>query len=117
MALKLGSLFYDVEADTTGLRKAEGVVKRTNQKMASSFKRLGAVIAAVFTIDLVRRTLLIADRMKLLDARIKNLTKSTKEFVKVQQELLRISNRTGVSMDGVVSAFQRFSLVHANHLA
>ena len=111
MALKLGSLFYDVEADTTGLRKAEGVVKRTNQKMASSFKRLGAVIAAVFTIDLVRRTLLIADRMKLLDARIKNLTKSTKEFVKVQQELLRISNRTGVSMDGVVSAFQRFSLV------
>lgn len=111
MALKLGSLFYDIDADTTGLRKAEGVVKRTNDKMARSFRRLGAIILAVFTIDMVRRTLLIADNMKLLDARIKNLTKDFKEFVKVQQELLRISNRTGVAMTGVVSAFQRFSLV------
>ena len=94
MALKLGSLFYDVDADTTGLRKAEGVVKRTNDKMARSFRRLGAIILTVFTLDMVRRTLMIADNMKLLDARIRNLTKDTKEFVKVQQELLRIPNRT-----------------------
>ena len=111
MALKLGTLFYDIDANTVSLRKAEGVVKRTNDRMGSSFRRLGGIIAAVLTVEMVRRTLLVADAMKLLDVRIRNLTKDSKEFATVFREITRISNQTGVAIGGVVSAFQRFSLV------
>ena len=110
MALKLGSLFYDIGANTSGLKKAEREVARVNKRITRSFSRVGAAIAAALSIETARRVLLIADNVVLLRSRVDQLTTSQKESNKVFEEIVSISNRVGIAVDGTLSAFQRFSL-------
>jgi len=103
MALKVGTLQYDIDVDTRGLNKA---VSSTNRL----FSRLGRTIAAALSFEAARRTVLLAEKMTLLDVRIKNVTKSTKEFTKSQQELIRTANSTGQSFQATVQLFERLKI-------
>lgn len=110
MGLKLGSLFYDIGANTSGLKKAEKEVATANENMGRSFGKLGSAIAAAFSFEAARRVLLTADNITLLRARVDNLTKTQKESNKVFDEAVAISNRVGQSIDDTVESFQRFTL-------
>lgn len=111
MALKLGSLFYDIGADTSDLKRAEREVDRTNKRMGKSFSRLGGVIAAAFSIEAARRIINVADSMTRLEGRIKVITRTEKEFNDALEGTFRIANDIGVAVDGTIQSFQRFSLV------
>ena len=110
MALKLGTLFFDFNADTSKLKRKQKEIVKTNEKVSKSFKRVGAAIVAAFSIDVLRRAAFLADEMKLLDVRIKNVTKSQKDFNQAQQELLRISKQTGTSLSSNVRLFEAFTI-------
>ena len=110
MALKLGELFFDFNADTSKLKRKQKEIVTTNDKVVKSFKRVGTAIVAAFSIDLLRRAALTADQMRLLDVRIKNVTKSQKDFNRAQQELLRISNQTGTALASNVRLFEAFTI-------
>ena len=114
MALKLGTLFYDIGADTSGLKKAEKEVSRTTKKMEGSFSGLQKAIAAAISVEAARRVISIADDMKTLEARVRRLSGSQKEFNKTFGELFRISNNTGVAIRDTVTQFQRFKLASEN---
>jgi tape measure domain-containing protein len=108
MALRLGSLFFDVGADTSGLKKAEDEVKKTTGRMSSAFSKLGSVIAAALSIEGARRVALMADEMQVLESRVRRLTRTQKEFNKTMGELLRISSGVGTEIRDTVGQFQRF---------
>ena len=110
MALKLGTLFFDINADTSNLRKSQRQIHRQNGALVSSFKRLGGAIAAAFAFDSIRRLLLLADQIELLDVRTKNMTKTNKEYIRSQVELLRISNNTGTSLMENVRLFEALTI-------
>ena len=110
MALKLGSLFYDIGADTSGLKRAGKEVDRTNKRMTQSFGRVGSAIKTAISFEAARRILVLADNMRLLDARIKGITKTQGEFIKSQKEILAISNRTGQAIATTVSLFESLKI-------
>ena len=110
MALKLGSLFVDIGADTSDLKRAEKEVARSTKNMGSQFSGLGRLIAAAFTIDAARRVVQLADTMALLDVRVKNATKDTKAYTKSMARLVAISNETGTAISGNVKLFEQLAL-------
>ena len=110
MALKLGSLYVTIGADTDPLKKAEKEVKRVNKSMSRSFSGLGRVIAAAFTVEAARRVIGVADSMALLDVRVKNATKTQREYNKSREQLLRISNATGTALAGNITLFEQLAL-------
>ncbi|MCK5641226.1 MAG: tape measure protein, partial [Gammaproteobacteria bacterium] len=111
MALKLGSLFYDIEGDTSPLKNTEKEVGRSTKRMGRSFGALGKVIAAALSVETLRRFIKIADSMTRLQGRIKVVTRNQKEFNEAMKETFRIANDIGIAVDGTIVAFQRFSLV------
>ena len=68
MALNLGSIFYQLGVDTTGLNKANQNVKHfqasTNRSFQSVNKAAGVLkttLASLISIEAIRRTALLAD--------------------------------------------------------
>lgn len=110
MALKLGSLFFDVFARTKGLDKAEKQVSRSTGRMTKSFARLGTAIGAALSFEAARRAQLIAEQTTLLEIRIKAVSDTTQEYVKNQKELLKIANETGQAFGDVVTLFEKIKL-------
>lgn len=110
MAVELGTLRAEIEIDDSDLNKTQRKVDQGTKKMARSFKMLGGVIASAFAIDVARRALVMADNFQLLDVRIKNVTKSQKDYIKAQKELLNISNRTGNALADSVKLFESLTI-------
>jgi len=110
MAVKLGELYYDIDARTVELKKAEKDVQRSTRRMGRSFAALGSIISVALAVDVTRRALVLADNMRVLDVRIKNATKSQKEFIRSQQRLLEISKINGQQLTDSVVLFERLSL-------
>jgi len=111
MTLKLGSLFYDFNADTSKLKRKQKEIQDTNKKVTKSFVTVGRAITAAFSLEVLRRALRMVDNMTLLRGRVDNLTKSQKESNKLFRDLIKLSDDLGVTIDGTVQSFQRFSLV------
>lgn len=107
MALKLGSLFFDIGADTKPLKKGMEDVERETGKATKSFSRLGGVIAAVVSVEAARRLLMLADGVRVLDTRLRNLTKTQKEYEKSSTALITTANDTGQAFKDVVVFFER----------
>ncbi len=111
MALKLGTLFFDFNANTSKLKSKQKEIIKTNKKVSSSFSALGRVIAAAFSFEVIRRALTMIDGMTRLKGRVDNLTKSQKESNKLFRDLIQLSNEMGIAVADVTQVFQRFSLV------
>lgn len=111
MALKLGSLFFDIGGDTSRLKRSEKEVSRTTKRMGKSFQRLGGLIATALGFETVRRFIKIADSMTRLEGRLKVVTRGQKEYNEALEGTFRIANDIGIAVDGTIVAFQRFSLV------
>ena len=107
MALKLGSLFFDVFADTSKLKDGMGDVEKQTGKAERSFSKLGTVIKAVAAAESARRILMIADNMRVLDTRLKNLTKTQAEYERSSASLNQTANDTGQTFKDTVVFFER----------
>lgn len=110
MAFNLGSLFFRIIAKTDQLDKAEKKVDKSTGKMSKSFARVGAAIGAALTVETARRALLIAENMLLLDVRLRQVSDSQRQFIRNQQDLLKIANETGQAFGDIVVLFEKIKL-------
>lgn len=106
MALKLGELTVDIGADTSDLKRAGKEVNKTASGMEKSFKRVGSAIVAALSFQAIKSTLLLADSMNMLDARIRNVTKSAKDFQIVRKGIRDIAKETGNSIQSIATLSQ-----------
>lgn len=106
MALKLGELQVDIGADTSDLKRAGKEVDKTAGSMEKSFKRVGSAIAAALSFQAIKSTVLLADSMNMLDARIRNVTKSAKDFQIVRKGVRDIAKETGNSIQSIATLSQ-----------
>lgn len=110
MALKLGELFFDIIANTSKVKDAEKEVDKSAKKMKDGFSSVGKTIAAAFTFNIARRMAVAVDSVTLLRARVDNLASSQKESNAMFEQMVRISNDLGSSIDNTVKSVQRFSM-------
>ena len=106
MALKLGELTVDIGADTSDLKRAGKEVKKTAGSMEKSFKRVGSAIVAALSFQAIKSVFLLADNMNMLDSRIRNVTKSAKEFAIVRKGIREIAKETGNSIQSITTLAQ-----------
>ena len=113
MALNLGELYIQVNARTGGLTTGQRQVgrfvtksERGLERVNKAARRMGTALAAAVSVDLLRRTILLADDYKVLENRIRTATEKTKDFAKVNDELFNVAQRTGTSLKTQVTLFQ-----------
>lgn len=99
--------------------------QRTTAQAAAAYKNVGGAMGGVAAVATrlapalagltaafsVTELLKTADAYNVLQARIKNATYATNDYIGVSKELERISKSTGTSLEGNVELFQRLSLV------
>ena len=104
----LGNLFVRIGADTAPLKQAGKEINKTAKKMEKDFLGVGSALKAFLAGEAIRRAILMADSMVLIDQRIKQLTKSTQEAEKTTKRLFDISSETGLAIERTVDVFQKF---------
>jgi tape measure domain-containing protein len=109
MALRLGELYYDIDARTNGLDNATSRVNRSTDRMGSAFKKLGAIAAAAITIETARRVIMLADNYTSLQNKIRLVAKSQEDFNKIMEGLKNSADEVGVSLNTTASLYQRLS--------
>ena len=120
MALNLGSIFYQLGVDTTGLNKANQNVKHfqasTNRSFQSVNKAAGVLkttLASLISIEAIRRTALLADDYQKLQSRIKATSEDTAIAVNSLSKLEKIAAKTGDSLSTTLGSFQKFQMAKA----
>ena len=118
MALNLGELFFQLGAKTDGLNRAEKEARRFAENtekhfnsVSNSAKKLGGAIVAIISVEAIRRTIMLADHYRSLEQRLKTATKATGDYVRVSEEVFKISNENGTSLETNVALFQSLARV------
>lgn len=92
--------------DAAGATKAMDTAARA---AASGVKTLAVALAAAIGAASVGQFVRTADAFTLLRAKVANALESAREFPAVFAEIVAISNRTGIAIDGVSQAFVRLA--------
>lgn len=108
MALKLGTLDVDLEINTKELDKAEKKVNQSTKVMTASFKKLGGVMAGLFATQQLVNMIKVTDQMRVLEGRIKRVTKTAEGFDKAWQAINKSADEAGVSINDSAASFERF---------
>lgn len=112
MAEKAGEIYYDIEADVSGLIQAQQQVNKRLDQMDAKFEqsarsagrfegalnKVGVAIAAAFTIDAAKKLIAIGDEMVTLQARIARLSPSIDVAKETLASLSAIASQTGNSL-------------------
>ncbi|ECP3045781.1 tape measure protein [Salmonella enterica] len=112
MAEKAGEIYYDIEADVSGLLKAQGKANKSLDSIGNSattaakkmdelqtnINRVAGAIAASLVVDWGKAFLVAADNMSQLNSRIERLTGSAASASQTMQTLMNISSATGGSL-------------------
>lgn len=112
MAEKAGEIYYDIEADVSGLIQAQQQVNKRLDQMDAKFEqsarsagrfegalnKVGVAIAAAFTIDAAKKLIAIGDEMVTLQARIARLSPSIDVAKETLASLASIASQTGNSL-------------------
>lgn len=123
MSEKAGEIYYDIEADVSGLLKAQGKANKSLDSIGNSatnaakkmdelqtnINRVAGAIAASLVVDWGKAFLVAADNMSQLNARIERLTGSTSAASQTMQNLLRISSATGGSLQDTAKLWETLS--------
>ncbi len=110
MSEKAGEIYYDIEADVSGLLKAQGKANKSLDSIGNSatnaakkmgelqtnINRVAGAIAASLVVDWGKAFLVAADNMSQLNARIERLTGSAATASQTMQSLMRISSAMAV---------------------
>ncbi|HCM7432103.1 TPA: tape measure protein [Klebsiella pneumoniae] len=109
MAEKAGEIYYDIEANVSGLIQAQQQVNKRLDQMDAKFEqssrsagrfegalnKVGVAIAAAFTIDAAKKLIGIGDEMVTLQARIARLSPSIDVAKDTLASLSAIASQTG----------------------
>lgn len=109
MAEKAGEIYYDIEANVSGLIQAQQQVNKRLDQMDAKFEqssrsagrfegalnKVGVAIAAAFTIDAAKKLIAIGDEMVTLQARIARLSPSIDAAKDTLASLSAIASQTG----------------------
>lgn len=123
MAEKAGEIYYDIEADISGLLKAQGKANKSLDSIGNSatnaakkmdelqtnINRVAGAIAASLVVDWGKAFLVAADNMSQLNARIERLTGSAAAASQTMQALMRISSATGGSLQDTAKLWETLS--------
>lgn len=123
MAEKAGEIYYDIEADVSGLLKAQGKANKTLDSIGNSaasaakkmdqlqtgINKIAGAIAASVVADWGKAFLVAADNMSQLNARIQRLTGSAATASQTMQSLMRISSATGGSLQDTAKLWESLS--------
>lgn len=123
MAEKAGEIYYDIEADVSGLLKAQGKANKSLDSIGNSattaakkmdelqtnINRVAGAIAASLVVDWGKAFLVAADNMSQLNARIERLTGSAAKASQTMQSLMRISSATGGSLQDTAKLWETLS--------
>lgn len=123
MAEKAGEIYYDIEADVSGLLKAQGKANKTLDSIGNSaagaakkmdqlqtgINKVAGAIAASIVADWGKAFLVAADNMSQLNARIERLTGSAGTASQTMQSLMRISSATGGSLQDTAKLWESLS--------
>lgn len=123
MSEKVGEIYYDIEADVSGLLKAQGKANKSLDSIGSSatnaakkmdelqtkINRVAGAIAASLVVDWGKAFLVAADNMSQLNARIERLTGSAAAASQTMQNLMRISSSTGGSLQDTAKLWETLS--------
>ncbi|EED3074903.1 tape measure protein [Salmonella enterica subsp. enterica serovar Enteritidis] len=123
MAEKAGEIYYDIEADVSGLLKAQGKANKSLDSIGNSattaakkmdelqtnINRVAGAIAASLVVDWGKAFLVAADNMSQLNARIERLTGSAATASQTMQNLMRISSATGGSLQDTAKLWETLS--------
>ena len=123
MSEKAGEIYYDIEADVSGLLKAQGKANKSLDSIGNSatnaakkmdelqtnINRVAGAIAASLVVDWGKAFLVAADNMSQLNARIERLTGSAGAASQTMQSLMRISSATGGSLQDTAKLWETLS--------
>jgi len=123
MSEKAGEIYYDIEADVSGLLKAQGKANKSldsignsatsaakkMDELQTSVNRVAGAIAASLVVDWGKAFLVAADNMSQLNARIERLTGSAAAASQTMQSLMRISSATGGSLQDTEKLWETLS--------
>ncbi|MEG6207657.1 tape measure protein [Enterobacter hormaechei] len=123
MSEKAGEIYYDIEADVSGLLKAQGKANKSLDSIGNSatnaakkmdelqtnINRVAGAIAASLVVDWGKAFLVAADNMSQLNARIERLTGSAGTASQTMQNLMRISSATGGSLQDTAKLWETLS--------
>ncbi|MCK7163321.1 tape measure protein [Enterobacter cloacae] len=123
MSEKAGEIYYDIEADVSGLLKAQGKANKSLDSIGNSatnaakkmdelqtnINRVAGAIAASLVVDWGKAFLVAADNMSQLNARIERLTGSAAAASQTMQNLMRISSVTGGSLQDTAKLWETLS--------
>ena len=112
MSEKAGEIYYDIEADVSGLLKAQGKANKSLDSIGNSatnaakkmdelqttINKVAGAIAASLVVDWGKAFLVAADNMNQLNARVERLTGSAAAASVTMQSLMQISSSTGGSL-------------------
>lgn len=123
MSEKAGEIYYDIDADVSGLLKAQGKANKSLDSIGNSattaakkmdelqtnINRVAGAIAASLVVDWGKAFLVAADNMSQLNARIERLTGSAATASQTMQSLMRISSSTGGSLQDTTKLWETLS--------
>ncbi|EMG5651470.1 tape measure protein [Citrobacter freundii] len=123
MAEKAGEIYYDIEADVSGLLKAQGKANKALDSIGNSattaakkmdelqtnINRVAGAIAASLVVDWGKAFLVAADNMSQLNSRIERLTGSAASASQTMQTLMNISSATGGSLQDTQKLWESLS--------
>ncbi|WP_221925220.1 tape measure protein [Enterobacter hormaechei] len=123
MSEKAGEIYYDIEADVSGLLKAQGKANKSLDSIGNSatsaakkmdelqtnINRVAGAIAASLVVDWGKAFLVAADNMSQLNSRIERLTGSAATASQTMQSLMRISSATGGSLQDTAKLWETLS--------
>ncbi|HED2375459.1 TPA: tape measure protein [Citrobacter freundii] len=123
MAEKAGEIYYDIEADVSGLLKAQGKANKSLDSIGNSattaakkmdelqtnINRVAGAIAASLVVDWGKAFLVAADNMSQLNSRIERLTGSAESASQTMQTLMNISSATGGSLQDTQKLWESLS--------
>lgn len=111
MALSLGTLQVDLEANTSRLTKADKEVKRISSSMESAFNRVGVAFAGIFAAESVRRLIIASDQLNVMQRRLIRFTGNADQAEKTFRKLATTASAVGSEIGNITSIFERFSLI------
>ncbi|HDR2513844.1 TPA: tape measure protein [Enterobacter ludwigii] len=123
MSEKAGEIYYDIEADVSGLLKAQGKANKSLDSIGNSatnaakkmdelqtnINRVAGAIAASLVVDWGKAFLVAADNMSQFNARIERLTGSAAAASQTMQSLMSISSATGGSLQDTAKLWETLS--------
>ncbi|EKY3929639.1 tape measure protein [Enterobacter cloacae complex sp.6722787] len=123
MSEKAGEIYYDIEADVSGLLKAQGKANKSLDSIGNSatnaakkmdelqtnINRVAGAIAASLVVDWGKAFLVAADNMSQLNSRIERLTGSAASASQTMRTLMNISSATGGSLQDTQKLWESLS--------